>query len=61
MAYTIDSCHQLINKLQGPELLEGRLALTMGYILTRVSFSFYQKHFLGQFSLFFLEYPITKL
>ena len=29
--------------------------------LTRVSFSFYQKHSLGYFSLFFLEYPIIKL
>ena len=36
------------------QLFEGRLALTQGQILTRVSFSLHQKHFLGQFSLFFL-------
>ena len=40
---------------------ERLLVLTRGYILTRVSFSFYQKHSLGKFPLFFLEYPIIKL
>ena len=43
------------------ELIEGRLALTQGKILTRVSFSFHQKRFLGKFSLFYLEYLIIKL
>ena len=43
------------------QLFERLLVLTHGYILTRVSFSFYQKHSLGKFSLFFLEYPIIKL
>ena len=31
------------------QLLEGRLVLNPGLNLTRVSFSFVQKHFLGQF------------
>ena len=39
----------------------GRLALTRGYILIPASFSFVQKHFLGLFSLFFSEHPVTKL
>ena len=43
------------------QLFEGRLALTQGYILTRVSFFHRQKHFLGQFSLIFLDQPIIKL
>ena len=38
------------------QLFEGRLALNPGLnLLTRVSFSIVQKHFLGQFSLLFLR------
>ena len=37
------------------QLFEGRLALNPGLNLTRVSISFVQKHFLGQFSLLFLR------
>ena len=36
-------------------LFEGRLALNPGIILTRVSFSFVQKHFLRLFSLLLLR------
>ena len=39
---------------------QGKL-LECQFALTQVSFSFYQKHSLGQFSLFFLQYPIIKL
>ena len=35
------------NPGSAPELFEGRLALTLGKILTPVSFSFDQKHFSG--------------
>ena len=35
------------NPGSAPELFEGRLALTLGKILTPVSFSFVQKHFSG--------------
>ena len=43
------------------QLFEGRLVLNLGLNLTRVSLSCVQKHFLGQFSLLFLELPIIKL
>ena len=43
------------------QLLEGRLVLNPGLNLTRVSFSFVQKHFLGQFSLIFIEHRIINL
>ena len=42
-------------------LFEGRLALNPGLNLTRVSFSYVQKLFLGQLSLLFLELPIINL
>ena len=42
-------------------LFEGRLALNPGLNLTRDSFSFVQKHFLGQFSLIFIEHRIINL
>ena len=35
------------DKLTRAQLFQGRLALTQGYILTRVFFSFVQKHFSG--------------
>ena len=43
------------------QLLEGRLALNPGLNLTRVSFSFVQKHFLGQFYVIFIEHRIINL
>ena len=43
------------------QLVEGRLALNLGLNLTPVSFSCAQKHFLGLFSLLFLELPIISL
>ena len=43
------------------QLFEGRLAFNLGLNLTRVSLSCVQKHFLGQFSLLFLELPIINL
>ena len=43
------------------QLFEGRLALNPGLNLTRVSFSFVQKHFLGQFSVIFIEHRIINL
>ena len=43
------------------QLFEGRLVLNPGLNLTRVSFSLVQKHFLGQFSLIFIEYQIINL
>ena len=43
------------------QLFEGRLALNLGLNLTPVSFSCAQKHFLGLFSLLFLELPIISL
>ena len=43
------------------ELFKGRLALNPGLNLTRVSFSFVQKHFLRQFSLTFIEHRIINL
>ena len=43
------------------QLFEGRLALNAGLNLTRVSFSCVQKHFLGQFSVLFLELPVINL
>ena len=43
------------------QLFEGRLALNPGLILTLVSFSCAQKHFLGEFYLLFLELPIINL
>ena len=42
-------------------MFKGRLALNPGLNLTRVSFSFVQKHFLGQFSLIFMEHRIINL
>ena len=42
-------------------MFEGRLALNPGLNLARVSFSFVQKHFLGQFSLIFIEHRIINL
>ena len=39
-------------------MFAGLLALTGGYILIWGSFSFVQKHFLGQFSLLFLEHIV---
>ena len=47
-------------KHQG-QLFEGRLALNPRLNLTLVSFSFVQKHFLGQFSLIFIEHQIINL
>ena len=43
------------------QLFEGRLPLNPGLNLARVSFSFVQKHFLGQFSLIFIEHRIINL
>ena len=43
------------------QLFEGRLALNPGLNLTRVSFSFVQNHFLGQFSVIFIEHRISNL
>ena len=43
------------------QLFEGRLALNPGLNLARVSFSFVQKHFLGQCSLIFIEHRIINL
>ena len=43
------------------QLFEGRLALNVRLNLTEVSFSCVQKHFLGQFSLLFLQLPIINL
>ena len=43
------------------QLFEGRLVLNPGLNLTQVSFSFVQKHFLGQFSLIFIEHRIIIL
>ena len=43
------------------QLFEGRLALNPRLILTLVSFSCAQKHFLGEFYLLFLELPIINL
>ena len=43
------------------QLFEGRLALNGRLNLTKVSFSCVQKHFLGQFSLLFLQLPIINL
>ena len=43
------------------QLFEGQLALKPGLNLTRVSFSFAQKHFLGQFSLIFIKHWIINL
>ena len=43
------------------QLFEGRLALNPGLNLTRVSFSFVQKHFLGQFYVIFIEHRIINL
>ena len=43
------------------QLFEGRLALNPGLNLTRVSFSFVQKHFLGQFFLIFIAHRIINL
>ena len=43
------------------QLFDGRLAFNLGLNLTRVSLSCVQKHFLGQFSLLFLELPIINL
>ena len=43
------------------QLFEGRLALNPGLNFTWVSFSFVQKHFLGQFSLIFIEHRIINL
>ena len=43
------------------QLFEGRLALNPGLNLARVSFSFVPKHFLGQFSLIFIEHRIINL
>ena len=45
----------------GPSCYEGRLALNPGLNLTRVSFPFAQKHFLGQFSLIYIEHRIVNL
>ena len=43
------------------QLFEGRLALNLALNFTLVSFSCAQKHFLGSFSLLFLELPIINL
>ena len=43
------------------QLLEGQLVLNPGLNLTRVSFSFVQKHFLGQFYVIFIEHRIINL
>ena len=43
------------------QLFDGRLAFNPGLNLTRDSFSFVQKHFLGQFSLIFIEHRIINL
>ena len=36
---------KILKKMTRALLFEGKLALTQGYILTRASFSFVQKHF----------------
>ena len=43
------------------QLFEDRLALNPELIFNRVSFSFVQKHFLGQFSLILIEHRIINL
>ena len=43
------------------KLFKGRLMLNPGLNLTWVSFSFVEKHFLGQLSLIFIEHPIINL
>ena len=50
-----------INVSSWAQLFEGRLALYPGLNLTSVSFSFVQKHFLGQFSRIFIEHRIINL
>ena len=49
------------NWITRAQLFEGRLALNPGLKLTQVSFSCVQKHFVGKFSLLFLELPIINL
>ena len=41
--------HCLRNSIPGASCFEGRIALNPGFNLIRVSFSFVQKYFLGQF------------
>ena len=50
-----------VNLRNRAQLFEGRLALNPGLNFTWVSFSFVQKHFLGQFSLIFIEHRIINL
>ena len=52
---------QVTGRSNWAQLFEGRLALNPGLNLARVSFSFVQKHFLGQFSLIFIEHRIINL
>ena len=49
------------NSVARAQLFEGRLVLNPGLNLTRVSFSFVQKHFLGQFYVIFIEHRIINL
>ena len=51
--------HGAIKRVTGPSW--PRSALNQGLNLTRVSFSYVQKHFLTKFSLLFLELPIINL
>ena len=53
------SCNEVRSTLSGPSFSKADKRLTQG--LTRVSFSFIQKHFLGQFSLKFIEHRIINL
>ena len=52
---------QLVLQNCGAQMFEGRLALNPGLNLTRVSLSCVKKHFLGQFSLLYLELSIINL
>ena len=53
------SYNEVRSTLSGPSCSKADKRLTQG--LTRVSFSFAQKHFLGQFSLIFIEHRIINL
>ena len=52
---------QLVLQNCWAQMFEGRLALNPGLNLTRVSLSCVKKHFLGQFSLLYLELSIINL
>ena len=50
----------LVSAVLGP-VVRRPISANPGLNFNPVSFSFHQKPFLGQFSLFFLELPIIKL